>query len=178
MTIREKRGRNLARAEDCGLVGVRAELRQAALGAARADHVDAAVRRGRGAGASAGIRIDAGDGRGGARQRAARRRNKFRMVDNMDEAFRDADVVIPKSWGCLDTMGANPAESLRIAKQYTALDLRRGAHETGAEGRALHAPAAGRPRQRGDRRGDRRTATRWSTRKPRTGCIRPRRSWR
>ena len=38
----------------------------------------------------------------------------------MDEAFRDADVVIPKSWGCLDTMGSNPAESLRIAKQYTS----------------------------------------------------------
>ncbi len=44
---------------------------------------------------------------------------RFRVVDSMDEAFRDADVVIPKSWGCLDTMGSNPAESLRIAKQYT-----------------------------------------------------------
>jgi ornithine carbamoyltransferase len=43
----------------------------------------------------------------------------FRIVDSMDEAFRDADIVIPKSWGCLDTMGSNPAESLRIAKQYT-----------------------------------------------------------
>jgi N-acetylornithine carbamoyltransferase len=36
----------------------------------------------------------------------------------MDEAFRDADIVIPKSWGCLDTMGTKPEESLRIAKQY------------------------------------------------------------
>ena len=44
---------------------------------------------------------------------------KFRITGDMDEAFREADVVIPKSWGCLDTMGANPAESLRIAKQYT-----------------------------------------------------------
>ena len=44
---------------------------------------------------------------------------KFQIVDNMDDAFRDADVVIPKSWGCLDTMGAKPEESLRIAKQYT-----------------------------------------------------------
>jgi ornithine carbamoyltransferase len=42
----------------------------------------------------------------------------FRVVDNMDEAFRHADVVIPKSWGCLDTMGSRPEESLRIAKQY------------------------------------------------------------
>jgi len=44
---------------------------------------------------------------------------KFRVVDSMEEAFRDADVVIPKSWGCLDTMGSKPQESLRIAKQYT-----------------------------------------------------------
>ena len=29
-----------------------------------------------------------------------------------------ADIVIPKSWGCLDTMGTKPEESLRIAKQY------------------------------------------------------------
>jgi len=43
----------------------------------------------------------------------------FRVVDDMDEAFRDADIVIPKSWGCLDTMGSNPAESLRIAEKYT-----------------------------------------------------------
>jgi ornithine carbamoyltransferase len=43
----------------------------------------------------------------------------FRVVDDMDEAFRDADVVIPKSWGCLDTMGSKPEESLRIARQYT-----------------------------------------------------------
>jgi ornithine carbamoyltransferase len=43
---------------------------------------------------------------------------KFQVVDNMDDAFRDADVVIPKSWGCLDTMGSKPEESLRIAKQY------------------------------------------------------------
>jgi ornithine carbamoyltransferase len=54
-----------------------------------------------------------------ARANAEAGGGKFRIVDNMDEAFRDADVVIPKSWGCLDTMGANPAESLRIAKQYT-----------------------------------------------------------
>jgi len=43
---------------------------------------------------------------------------KFDVVDNMEEAFREADVVIPKSWGCLDTMGSRPEESLRIARQY------------------------------------------------------------
>jgi ornithine carbamoyltransferase len=51
---------------------------------------------------------------------ASKAGGRFRVVDNMEEAFRDADVVIPKSWGCLDTMGSNPAESLRIAKQYTS----------------------------------------------------------
>ena len=54
-----------------------------------------------------------------ARENAASGGGRFRIADSMDEAFRDADVVIPKSWGCLDTMGSNPAESLRIAKQYT-----------------------------------------------------------
>jgi N-acetylornithine carbamoyltransferase len=54
-----------------------------------------------------------------AKDNAARCGGKFRVVDDMDEAFRSADIVIPKSWGCLDTMGSNPAESLRIAKQYT-----------------------------------------------------------
>ena len=43
---------------------------------------------------------------------------KFEVVDSMDEAFANADVVIPKSWGCLETMGTRPEESLRIAKQY------------------------------------------------------------
>jgi N-acetylornithine carbamoyltransferase len=52
-------------------------------------------------------------------ENARRGGGKFTMVDNMDEAFRDADVVIPKSWGCLDTMGAKPEESLRLARQYT-----------------------------------------------------------
>ncbi len=37
----------------------------------------------------------------------------FRVVDDMDEAFRDADVVYPKSWGAHDLMlervGANAA---------------------------------------------------------------------
>ncbi len=54
-----------------------------------------------------------------AQENAVKGGGKFQIVDNMDEAFRNADVVIPKSWGCLDTMGTNPAESLRIAKQYT-----------------------------------------------------------
>jgi len=53
-----------------------------------------------------------------ARENAHRGGGKFTMVNNMDEAFRDADVVIPKSWAARH-MGAKPEESLRIAKQYT-----------------------------------------------------------
>ena len=53
-----------------------------------------------------------------ARENARRAGVKFEVAGSMEEAFRDADVVIPKSWGCLDTMGSNPQESLRIAKQY------------------------------------------------------------
>ena len=53
-----------------------------------------------------------------ARENAKRSGAKFEVVDKMEDAFRGADVVIPKSWGCLDTMGAKPEESLRIAKQY------------------------------------------------------------
>ena len=53
-----------------------------------------------------------------ARENARQAGVKFEVVDSMDEAFRDADIVIPKSWGCLDTMGTKPEESLRIAKQY------------------------------------------------------------
>lgn len=55
-----------------------------------------------------------------AHENAQRGGGSFRVTDNIDEAFCDADIVIPKSWGCLDTMGSQPAESLRIAKQYTS----------------------------------------------------------
>ena len=53
-----------------------------------------------------------------AQENARRAGTKFEIADNMDDAFRDADIVIPKSWGCLDTMGTNPKESLRIAEGY------------------------------------------------------------
>jgi ornithine carbamoyltransferase len=53
-----------------------------------------------------------------ARRNARAAGTKFEIVDSMEEAFREADVVLPKSWGCLETMGTNPEESLRIAKRY------------------------------------------------------------
>ena len=42
----------------------------------------------------------------------------FQVEDSMEQAFHDADEVIHKRRGCLDTMGARPEESLRIAEQY------------------------------------------------------------
>ena len=54
-----------------------------------------------------------------ARRNAKKAGTSFEVVDDMDAAFEDADVVIPKSWGCLDTMGSKPEESLRIAKRYS-----------------------------------------------------------
>src|SRR5581483_7600627 len=54
-----------------------------------------------------------------AHENARRGGGSFHAVDSMEEAFLRADVVIPKSWGCLDTMGTNPTESLLLAKQYT-----------------------------------------------------------
>ncbi len=53
-----------------------------------------------------------------ARRNASAAGVHFDVVNTMEEAFRDADVVIPKSWGCLHTMGQKPDESLRIARQY------------------------------------------------------------
>jgi ornithine carbamoyltransferase len=53
-----------------------------------------------------------------ARENARQAGVQFEVVDHMEEAFRGADIVIPKSWGCLDTMGTKPEESLRIAREY------------------------------------------------------------
>ena len=53
-----------------------------------------------------------------AHENARRGGGSFREVPGMDDAFLHADVVIPKSWGCLDTMGSDPQESLRIAARY------------------------------------------------------------
>ena len=51
-----------------------------------------------------------------ARRNAKRAGTTFEVVDDMDAAFDGADVVIPKSWGCLETMGSKPEESLRIPR--------------------------------------------------------------
>ena len=39
-----------------------------------------------------------------ARQNASQSGGSFEIVDDMDSAFQDADIVYPKSWGVLDLM--------------------------------------------------------------------------
>jgi ornithine carbamoyltransferase len=43
---------------------------------------------------------------------------RFQVSNLMEDAFEGGDIVIPKSWGCLDTMGTKPQESLELAKKY------------------------------------------------------------
>ncbi len=42
---------------------------------------------------------------------------KFEIVSSMEQAFRDADVVYPKSWGILDRFDA-PDQAMQIAQKY------------------------------------------------------------
>ncbi len=41
----------------------------------------------------------------------------FEIVDSMDAAFENADIVYPKSWGVLELFG-NPDEALKLAANY------------------------------------------------------------
>jgi len=54
-----------------------------------------------------------------ARQNARMHHVGFEVTDDMDEAFKDADIVYPKSWGALLSTQDN-AESAGIGKQYTS----------------------------------------------------------
>ncbi|NIV03538.1 ornithine carbamoyltransferase [Candidatus Saccharibacteria bacterium] len=42
---------------------------------------------------------------------------KFEIVDDMDAAFEDADIVYPKSWG-IESLFSKPEEALEISKKY------------------------------------------------------------
>ena len=42
---------------------------------------------------------------------------KFELVDSMEAAFENADVVYPKSWGCIDLF-EKPEESIELSKKY------------------------------------------------------------
>jgi len=52
-----------------------------------------------------------------ARETARKNGTKFEVVDSMDEAFRGADIVYPKSWG-IESLFHNPAEALEISKKH------------------------------------------------------------
>jgi len=42
---------------------------------------------------------------------------RFEVVDSMEEAFADADIVYPKSWG-VESLFAHPQEAMEVAQQY------------------------------------------------------------
>ncbi|HWI62956.1 MAG TPA: ornithine carbamoyltransferase [Symbiobacteriaceae bacterium] len=52
-----------------------------------------------------------------ARQNAEEAGVKFEIVDDMEEGFQNADIVIPKSWGPL-TFTTNKAEGIDLIKKY------------------------------------------------------------
>ncbi len=52
-----------------------------------------------------------------ARKNAEEAGVKFEVVDNMEDAFKDADIVYPKSWGVLELF-SKPEESLKLAEKY------------------------------------------------------------
>ena len=53
-----------------------------------------------------------------AKENARKSRGSFEILDDFDAGFKGADVVYPKSWGCLLTTDNNE-ESAQIGKQYT-----------------------------------------------------------
>ncbi len=52
-----------------------------------------------------------------AREQARKFGTGFEVVEDMDEAFRDADIVYPKSWGAM-VHTPNPEEGAEIIKRY------------------------------------------------------------
>ena len=52
-----------------------------------------------------------------AKRNAEMEGTKFEIVDDMEYAFKDANIVYPKSWGALELF-SNPEESLKLAEKY------------------------------------------------------------
>jgi N-acetylornithine carbamoyltransferase len=52
-----------------------------------------------------------------AKELAEKSGSNFQIVDNMDAAFEDADIVYPKSWG-IEELFHKPEKSLKIGKKY------------------------------------------------------------
>jgi ornithine carbamoyltransferase len=53
-----------------------------------------------------------------ARRAAQENGTRFEIVDSMDEAFRGADIVYPKSWG-IESLFHRPEEALKVSKKYS-----------------------------------------------------------
>jgi ornithine carbamoyltransferase len=52
-----------------------------------------------------------------AKENAANSGSRFEIVDTMEAAFEDADIVYPKSWGVLELFG-KPEKALKLAAKY------------------------------------------------------------
>jgi N-acetylornithine carbamoyltransferase len=52
-----------------------------------------------------------------ARENAARSGGSFAVVDSMEDAFADADIVYPKSWG-VESLFSKPDAAMQVAQQY------------------------------------------------------------
>lgn len=52
-----------------------------------------------------------------ARENSIASGGHFEVVDNMEEACADADIVYPKSWG-VESLFGQPAEAMKVAQQY------------------------------------------------------------
>ena len=91
---------------------------------------------------------------GQAQEQARKFHTGFEIVNDMDEAFKDADVVYPKSWGPLVfTSDADKStEVINKYKDWIVDERRNGADERRMH---LHAPAARGSKRGSDGRGDR-----------------------
>ena len=52
-----------------------------------------------------------------AHDNAARSGGTFEVVDNMEDAFADADIVYPKSWG-VESLFSKPDDAMQVAQRY------------------------------------------------------------
>ena len=120
-----------------------------------ADHADAALRHGRDAGASAGIRPDAARPCEAAARTRGAAAAKFASRTTWTKRSAMPTSSSPRVGAAWTPWAANPTESLRIAKQYKHWICNAERMKLAAARCSVHAPAARRSRQRSDRRGHR-----------------------
>ena len=68
----------------------------------------------------------------------------FEVMDDMEAAFKDADIIYAKSWGAM-VHTADPGRGSQDHQQILALDHGRAQDGNGESGCDLHAPLAGGP---------------------------------